>query len=100
PPSTRSALFPYTALFRSPTVSGSGPSGAAFPAQAGIQSPYKQSARSAQLDPRLRGGHGGEGDGFRRIQQPSDPTHHSFPNKTNRSEEHTSELQSRENLVC
>ena len=35
-------------------------SSSAFPAKAGIQSPHKQSARSAQLDPRLRGGHGGE----------------------------------------
>src|SRR5690606_42007271 len=78
------ALFPYTTLFRSP-----GPAGR----------PGQGSARSLRgiLDPVRPGAEG------RRGRRPRQQGPHRRPAALcdhPRSEEHTSELQSRENLVC
>src|SRR5690606_39724407 len=84
----RSTLFPYTTLFRSPPASShrgrKGPPGsgrrAIFPCRSPLQKgprrPGKASASREGPSPLARGG------------------------ARTRSEEHTSELQSRENLVC
>src|SRR5690606_41506492 len=80
PPSP--TLFPYTTLFRSPPTSEvtptTGRSGGAACARANRQVPSQR---------------GSAGDGGRWLV----PKHERKPQ---RSEEHTSELQSRENLVC
>src|SRR2546430_12175668 len=70
----RSTLFPYTTLFRSPA-----------PQSAGRRAPprYLPSARFAAHPPR-----------------PGWPAWGHPPAGTQRSEEHTSELQSQSNLVC
>src|SRR5690606_41856914 len=74
PPPPRSTLFPYTTLFRSP------PRGAPSPRPRRREMPR----RRFQID------------------TPSDRAVSSaaFDHRQTRSEEHTSELQSRENLVC
>src|SRR5690606_41096141 len=81
PPPPRSTLFPYTTLF----LSIGRRLGGRLPAAAG---PCSQMARAPrQFHRALSAGRPG---GHHRA--PDDPAH--------RSEEHTSELQSRENLVC
>src|SRR5436309_9656186 len=70
-----STLFRYTTLFRSPAVEKAAPAAAPPPV---VEEPEEQPAPlpgQRILDDRWRGGRG-------------------------RSEEHTSELQTRENLVC
>src|SRR3712207_8715416 len=77
----RSTLFPYTTLFRS--------------AQTGRDSPAGSSS-SPQLPRRSSP----QGSGLRdaRAHGPADRRHRG--NRSPRSEEHTSELQSRQYLVC
>src|SRR2546430_13654136 len=76
----RSTLFPYTTLFRSPTLRG---------VDVGSASATTPS-----------------GDTLRIVALPGSPTYRvPFPSAVNpagalRSEEHTSELQSQSNLVC
>src|SRR3712207_7347942 len=79
----RSTLFPYTTLFRSGRRQA--PAGA-DPRQA----PRHALAASRVADPRQ-----GRPDGGRGI-----PRHERASRKVRRSEEHTSELQSRQYLVC
>src|SRR5690349_24027601 len=74
----RSTLFPYTTLFRSQAIAGHVPQGRSPIGGAGPRPP---SARAAGF----HGGLLGRGDG---------------PAAGHRSEEHTSELQSRRDLVC
>src|SRR3712207_7356334 len=80
----RSTLFPYTTLFRSSSAStvGAAPSRSRRPARA---SAWKRARASAEADRRA-------------------PSSSSSPldvaATTSRSEEHTSELQSRQYLVC
>src|SRR5690606_41934296 len=82
----RSTLFPYTTLFRSrvdrAVLSGRGP-------------PVRHRAEAEVLS----GGHRTTGVGSHRSASPgAEPTGGAA--RGDRSEEHTSELQSRENLVC
>src|SRR2546430_14169620 len=94
----RSTLFPYTTLFRSPLRCALG----------GVQ--FKDSGvewRDSRLFERA------ESPGARRknvthrcarlalpLINPRRESRHSTPESLNRSEEHTSELQSQSNLVC
>src|SRR3712207_7050109 len=75
----RSTLFPYTTLFRSPGVLDAG---------------GHQPARRRPV-----GQGGGAGDGRGRPPRRARPGHPADP-AVQRSEEHTSELQSRQYLVC
>src|SRR3712207_8853213 len=77
----RSTLFPYTTLFRSPVVAGSDPACVAR---------HRAPETLVQADEATEWGRRGlplEGKEFRRRRR-------------TRSEEHTSELQSRQYLVC
>src|SRR5690606_40441641 len=84
----KSPLFPYTTLFRSPGgATGAGPAGEPAAACG------KPRRRGFLPHPVVRGarpgtGHPATGPGF------------AGHDRARRSEEHTSELQSRENLVC
>src|SRR5207302_8090910 len=78
-PPPRSPLFPYTTLFRSAAP--------AAPAAAGVAAPGS---------PRR----GSRRDNSRREPTPPGVATARAPARRGRSEEHTSELQSRENLVC
>src|SRR5690606_41459036 len=71
----RSTLFPYTTLFQSPGSWRSGRLVRCHDTRSGSAAHARQSARRARPQPRAR-------------------------STRPRSEEHTSELQSRENLVC
>src|SRR3712207_8487758 len=78
----RSTLFPYTTLFRSTVLGGDG-----------------------QLDKRVQGDMTSHGLARRQHESTGQPgglavSHLSTPPITGRSEEHTSELQSRQYLVC
>src|SRR3712207_7199058 len=75
----RSTLFPYTTLFRSP----------AAPARA----PHWRPPRPRRERPRRGGTAGAVAPGRRAAGRRT-------PHRTRRSEEHTSELQSRQYLVC
>src|SRR3989442_9683774 len=81
----RSTLFPYTTLFRSPTREP------VAPAQAGARTALTRtrdgspSGNAAALPPTPPTGH---------------PSRPSQRRSSSRSEEHTSELQSRPHLVC
>src|SRR3712207_8987045 len=77
----RSTLFPYTTLFRSRL-----PSGLIVPSEPPIQGMRR---RRADI-PRMPGG------GSAALP----PPHAALPDRPTRSEEHTSELQSRQYLVC
>src|SRR3712207_8115670 len=74
----RSTLFPYTTLFRSATTSRARPHSASRPRSTG-RSPRPSATPTV-----------------------GNPTSHAFRTRArgNRSEEHTSELQSRQYLVC
>src|SRR5690606_41969537 len=80
----RSTLFPYTTLFRSLY----GPVGSA---RAALCRNLETGCGSSRGPPPGAGGRAGRGRGDR---------HRQFGAHRRRSEEHTSELQSRENLVC
>src|SRR5207302_8801795 len=77
-----STLFPYTTLFRS--------------ARAGVGGDCEGSAGGAHHRGREVHAESGDGAGSQEAAQPGGV--HAIG--VNRSEEHTSELQSRENLVC
>src|SRR5690606_40285841 len=80
PPPPRSTLFPYTTLFRSVRCRRD--------RRGGAQPRPPRSLRAAATA------------GARRLRRPDlHPPGHDRPG-ADRSEEHTSELQSRENLVC
>src|SRR5690606_41333891 len=88
PPS--STLFPYTTLFRSVEQHDGGRVEGGGGRNAGKLAPMQGAARREHPEPgHVREGFGGEGC-------------HGDPGAEcrSRSEEHTSELQSRENLVC
>src|SRR3712207_7223411 len=82
----RSTLFPYTTLFRSGVVPGH------EAGDLGVAQVAEQDARAVVA---------GRGDGSTHA-QPFDLAAHLHPRPTvaARSEEHTSELQSRQYLVC
>src|SRR5690606_40745177 len=84
----KSTLFPYTTLFRSRGTPRSGTG------KRENRGPHPEASRRAVRAVRYRHGNC---ERLRRPQDMSDPTAH-LPRS--RSEEHTSELQSRENLVC
>src|SRR3712207_8448718 len=77
----RSTLFPYTTLFRSPT------SGARLPP---APTATRSSGPVGEVDPRVR-------RSWCVVPRRLGGKH---PSPTRRSEEHTSELQSRQYLVC
>src|SRR3712207_8838487 len=85
----RSTLFPYTTLFRSPALGG-GP--AQLPAAAGDEGDVRGrlgARRVLQRAPHAGANRGSAQARARRV-----------PRRRGRSEEHTSELQSRQYLVC
>src|SRR3712207_7274596 len=79
----RSTLFPYTTLFRSAAAAGSVFQGLHAPTVAEVREPFAD---------RLWG-EGGDPEPQDRLRAPAEPVEV-------RSEEHTSELQSRQYLVC
>src|SRR5207244_12436409 len=86
---TRSPLFPYTTLFRSVPrcphrVAGAPPSGGSTPGGGGEG----------------RGGHAGGAGRIRRLGARAQPRSRAARRAGGRSEEHTSELQSPDHLVC
>src|SRR5690606_40760781 len=96
PPPPRSTLFPYTTLFRSPE---------------GRHRPGRRPGEGRGLVQRVppvvhdgrrgQGGlRGGAGPAARPGRPPPRPRRPRRGRREDRSEEHTSELQSRENLVC
>src|SRR5207247_5069391 len=94
-PSTRSTLLPYTTLFRSQ-----------HPAQAPVDERQRQRAGGAhratlgrRRDAEEDGSQHQEDERERRDQH-EEHTGDKLPGAGNRSEEHTSELQSRVDLVC
>src|SRR3989449_7950984 len=84
PPS--STLFPYTTLFRSP------PCGRARPSEG----PAEASERIDLQDQQ----HDGKAHRHRFREERTTEQRHRQPVRSSRSEEHTSELQSRLHLVC
>src|SRR5258706_3793939 len=80
----RSTLFPYTTLFRS--------LGWAFHGAGDDRQAISAWRRAAFVDPTLVSAHLALADAYVRLAQPA--------LATQRSEEHTSELQSLTNLVC
>src|SRR5690606_40948896 len=87
-------LFPYTTLFRSVRQQAAAPAGSAWGAQPG-QQPYGQTAAHYGY-----GSSQGQPYGQAHSQSSGSGQLFSEPTGSGRSEEHTSELQSRENLVC
>src|SRR3712207_8172054 len=86
----RSTLFPYTTLFRSPSVQG----------KARRRAPVLPAGVSLHAGPfGVRDGRRGEGAGEGEGAGPDDESPSGGAAAT-RSEEHTSELQSRQYLVC
>src|SRR5690606_41730131 len=83
-----STLFPYTTLFRSDQLAAA--PGQLDPLLDGHDAQARRAQRAAQVD------HGREQLSFELA--PLEP--HAGAQQQRRSEEHTSELQSRENLVC
>src|SRR3712207_8651436 len=86
----RSPLFPYTTLFRSPAFGGLDPP---FNEVHVAEEPGNESGRGPLVDLSRRA----------ELHEPA-PFHHGEPvgesHRLLRSEEHTSELQSRQYLVC
>src|SRR3712207_7051125 len=83
----RSTLFPYTTLFRSGRVDRARAPAPAARGRATLLQEGRDSARAGHLEGLLRGaGRNGRGRRYKRG--------------AHRSEEHTSELQSRQYLVC
>src|SRR5690606_41530266 len=90
PPPPTSPLFPYTTLFRSSSTSvcGSSATSSSRPRSTATSSP-----RRGVISPRRR-------STWASTSAPSASSSPSSSSSFVRSEEHTSELQSRENLVC
>src|SRR5690606_41797614 len=88
----RSTLFPYTTLFRSCAVKAPAPEPAAQAAAKPVHPACQPAAAGDQLAGNWLSKHRQKGvvGELRTL----------FTLQTDRSEEHTSELQSRENLVC
>src|SRR5690606_40653711 len=86
---SRSTLLPYTTLFRSPVVGARRSS-----------RPHRLEHRRAPCDQSRREGGVMEIKLLNEQGQSSATVNAPFPAALIRSEEHTSELQSRENLVC
>src|SRR5690606_42039649 len=84
----RSTLFPYTTLFRSPEI---GP--------VGIPTEYEPPAERNWAEEGYTGGYVPVTGEVTEVETPSGTTAAGSV-AVERSEEHTSELQSRENLVC
>src|SRR5690554_7309357 len=80
----RSTLFPYTTLFRSPSTGAPILWSRTWPPRA--EPPWQHSVR--------------EGGTRRAVRQHPRRCHRHGASEGNRSEEHTSELQSRPHLVC
>src|SRR5690606_41202274 len=90
PPS--STLFPYTTLFRSNSTGGFDPAVVDFHLKSGTSMIFMPTAHAAN---HIRSNHrGGKLKSNVQLRRPKPLT------VLERSEEHTSELQSRENLVC
>src|SRR5207249_6218311 len=85
-----STLFPYTTLFRS-LFHRCGRAPCDHGLRRGDEGDRDLRARVRRLDARLRG---------RRVKRSGDGEHHGDRGRAARSEEHTSELQSRFDLVC
>src|SRR3712207_8730141 len=87
----RSTLFPYTTLFRSQQVVGAGPGKSGFGREGAAQA-FLQRLQQRLADRRI----------VRRLNAIGDmtPPEFSHGRQELRSEEHTSELQSRQYLVC
>src|SRR2546427_8751191 len=79
----RSTLFPYTTLFRS-----------------GVQVTGRRQVQPAERLPEQRGHHQGVRHHPRRRDTDGAPAAADVEGRRQRSEEHTSELQSQSNLVC
>src|SRR3712207_8243332 len=86
----RSTLFPYTTLFRSAAAADGGRT------QAGAQADGRARRESARARGAPEGGRGPVPLGLR----VPEPQHGRGRQPFDRSEEHTSELQSRQYLVC
>src|SRR3712207_8179670 len=84
----RSTLFPYTTLFRS--FSGTDAWSPTTPSTDSCNARAHRTSR-AHSSPSLKG---------RQHEPPTDPGHREPRARPARSEEHTSELQSRQYLVC
>src|SRR5690606_41634778 len=94
----RPTLFPYTTLFRS---TSSAASSTTPPPRATRPWPAPTADPAATSSPTSRVGPGGAAPRSRRRSWPgSSPVGSPTVPPQPRSEEHTSELQSRENLVC
>src|SRR5438445_7002958 len=85
-----STLFPYTTLFRSP-VMGPAPVPQPPPSILGLAPPPQQPQMVPQMDPMT---------GQPMMQTVNVPVFEEWYWHIHRSEEHTSELQSRQYLVC
>src|SRR2546422_3097575 len=100
----RSTLFPYTTLFRSvPTAPGPPPGNHDREHQPSVHAGPLPHAAPPDHAPQRRAGlpRGGGGGGVRRRQSVRRGSRASrIPSPRRRSEEHTSELQSRLHLVC
>src|SRR5207249_10889837 len=96
PPPPSSTLFPYTTLFRSQEPGAQEDRGEDLPAPR-----HRQRAPALESSPPSEpSGERGHGSGLLwdvGAEQPVGPEHH---DDDQRSEEHTSELQSRFDLVC
>src|SRR3712207_8724830 len=80
----RSTLFPYTTLFRSGMATG------LWPDEASARALVAEEGRTFEPDPEMSGKYAERLELYRELQGMLPP----------RSEEHTSELQSRQYLVC
>src|SRR5690349_22107505 len=90
-PPPRSTLFPYTTLFRSPYVL----------ALHELEAPREHGPPEyvvKQLVPRVLGEAGRRGNALQQLRVLREELEHAL--RRPRSEEHTSELQSRRDLVC
>src|SRR5207249_8701506 len=98
PPHTRSTLFPYTTLFRSSELGCEADA-------AGLSQPLERPIGCSMQKPHSSGRWLGGGNRRRAMKSDCnhavlDPTFARLTLHQNRSEEHTSELQSRFDLVC
>src|SRR2546422_2832637 len=90
----RSTLFPYTTLFRSQACDVD------LRAVCAVCVERRLDRREARSIRRRGGEHGRQLRTGIQVAHPASPSHHAARYRTDRSEEHTSELQSRLHLVC